>query len=237
MPQVARNIAHRLRIVTSLASVVTEHRRQILAGLQFFNDAYAVTASKNRAPGGWVQSGVPASCGMVATCDHVADVYHALSNPRFRLEAALTASMHSLSQDVYARTQEAGGLRFYRLRGIMREYRAGLLRVADFAPSIFAATMAEAEKYYPIEEESLLLLLLRRPRRPLFPRAQRLHCCALEVEMKSPSSGCGAGRRGTRNKRTSSKSASEKSEYWWVVLPDARQIFLARKFISEPTRL
>jgi hypothetical protein len=89
---------------------------------------------------------------MVATCDHVADVYHALSNPRFRLEAALTASMHSLSQDVYARTQEAGGLRFYRLRGIMREYRAGLLRVADFAPSIFAATMAEAEKYYPIEE-------------------------------------------------------------------------------------
>ena len=138
--------------MTSLASVVTEHRRQILAGLQFFNDAYAVTASKNRAPGGWVQSGVPASCGMVATCDHVADVYHALSNPRFRLEAALTASMHSLSQDVYARTQEAGGLRFYRLRGIMREYRAGLLRVADFAPSIFAATMAEAEKYYPIEE-------------------------------------------------------------------------------------
>jgi hypothetical protein len=51
MPQVARNIAHRLRIVTSLASVVTEHRRQILAGLQFFNDAYAVTASKNRAGG------------------------------------------------------------------------------------------------------------------------------------------------------------------------------------------
>jgi hypothetical protein len=132
--------------------VVTEHRRQILAGLMFFNDAYAVTASKNRAPGGWVQSGVPASCGMVATCDHVADVYHALSCPRFRLEAALTASMHSLSQDVYARTQEANGLRFYRLRAIMREYRAGLLRVADFAPSIFAATMAEAEKSYPIEE-------------------------------------------------------------------------------------
>jgi hypothetical protein len=74
MPQVARNIAHRLRIVTSLASVVTEHRRQILAGLKSFNDAYAVTASKNRAPGGWMQSGVPASCGMVATCDHVADV-------------------------------------------------------------------------------------------------------------------------------------------------------------------
>ena len=74
---------------------------------------------------------------MVATCDHVADVYHALSNPRFRLEAALTASMHSLSQDVYARTQEAGGLRFYRLRGIMREYHAGLLRVADFASSIW----------------------------------------------------------------------------------------------------
>jgi hypothetical protein len=118
----------------------------------FFNDAYAVTASKNRAPGGWVQSGVPASCGMVATCDHVADVYHALSCPRFRLEAALMASMHSLSQDVYARTQEANGLRFYRLRAIMREYRAGLLRVADFAPSIFAATMAEAEKSYPIEE-------------------------------------------------------------------------------------
>ena len=60
--------------------------------------------------------------------------------------------MYSLSQDLYARAQEAGGLRFYRLRDIMREYRAGLLRVADFAPSIFAATMAEAEKYYPIEE-------------------------------------------------------------------------------------
>jgi hypothetical protein len=60
--------------------------------------------------------------------------------------------MHSLSQDVYARTQEAGGLRFYRLRAIMREYRTALLRVADFAPSIFAATMAEAEKYYPLEE-------------------------------------------------------------------------------------
>ena len=62
------------------------------------------------------------------------------------------ASTYSLSQDLYARAQEAGGLRFYRLRDIMREYRAGLLRVADFAPSIFAATMAEAEKYYPIEE-------------------------------------------------------------------------------------
>ena len=208
--------------------MVTEHRRQILAGLMFFNDAYAVTASKNRAPGGWVQSGVPASCGMVATCDHVADVYHALSCPRFRLEAALTASMHSLLQDVYARTQEANGLRFYRLRAIMREYRAGLLRVADFAPSIFAATMAEAEKSYPIEEgvpaaaaapaaATAVAAAAAAPAAPavaaLFPRAQRLHCCALEVEMKSPSSGCGAGRRGTRNKRTSSKSASERSKY------------------------
>ena len=224
MPQVARNIAHRLRIVTSLASVVTEHRRQILAGLKSFNDAYAVTASKNRAPGGWMQSGVPASCGMVATCDHVADVYHALSCPRFRLEAALTASMHSLSQDVYARTQEAGGLRFYRLRAIMREYRAALLRVADFAPSIFAATMAEAEKYYPLEEGV-----------PAAAAAPAAATAAAAAAAAAPAVSAGEAPAllrarggneitvvgmGTRNKRTSSKFASERSRYGWAVLYD-----------------
>jgi hypothetical protein len=206
------------------AKVVTEHRRQILAGLKSFNDAYAVTASKNRAPGGWMQSGVPASCGMVATCDHVADVYHALSCPRFRLEAALTASMHSLSQDVYARTQEAGGLRFYRLRAIMREYRAALLRVADFAPSIFAATMAEAEKYYPIEEGV-----------PAAAAAPAAATAAAAAAAAAPAVSAGAAPAllrarggneitvvgmGTRNKRTSSKFASERSKYGWAVLYD-----------------
>ena len=152
LPQVPRNIAHRLRIVTQLAFIATHFRRQILAGLKFFNDAYAVTPGKNRPLGGWEQSGVPSSCGMVATCEHVADVFHGFSCPRFRLEAALTAQVHSLSQDVYARTQEAGGLRFYRLRAIMREYRAGLQRLAEHTVSIFAATIAEAEEYFPIEE-------------------------------------------------------------------------------------
>jgi hypothetical protein len=99
--------------------------------------------------GGWRVTGVPKSCSMFATCSHVSDVYHALSCPRVRLEAAMTAALHQLSQDVYSRTQTAGGLRLFRLRTIMLEYRASLHRFATQAHSLFSDIKHEANSYFP----------------------------------------------------------------------------------------
>jgi hypothetical protein len=104
MGQVPRNIAHRLRILTELCRVVSVHRGQIFAGLESFNGAFAVTPGLNPAKGGWRVTGVPKSFSMYATCSHVSDVYHALSCPRVRLEAAMTAALYQLSQDVYSCT-------------------------------------------------------------------------------------------------------------------------------------
>ena len=140
--------------------------------------------------------------------------------------------MYSLSQDLYARAQEAGGLRFYRLRDIMREYRAGLLRVADFAPSIFTATMAEAEKYYRIEEG--MPAAAAAAAAPAAARAAAAAAAAPAVSAGAAPAllrsrggneitvvGMRRWSQGHKN-RISSKYASERSKYWWVVLPDAR---------------
>jgi hypothetical protein len=97
-----------------------------------------VTPSLLRPKGGWKIAGVPKSCGMGVTCEHVADVHASLTNPRLRLEVSLVANMHSLSQDVYARSQEANGLRLFRARAIMRDYRCGLERLKNHAHSLFA---------------------------------------------------------------------------------------------------
>jgi hypothetical protein len=64
-------------------------------------------------------------------------------------------------QDVYARTQAEGALRFYRLRAIMRKYRAGLQRFSENANSIFAATIAGAGNYFPIEGSAAAVVVTR----------------------------------------------------------------------------
>jgi len=151
MGQVPGNVAHRLRIVTKLACILMEHYRQICAGLEAYNDAYAVSASNIAPKGGWKVGGVPKSAGQVTTCVHVADVWHALNNPRHRLETELIASMHYLSQDVYARSQAQGGLRAYRARPIMVEYRAALQQLQDHAPTLLDNSRRRAMVYFEAE--------------------------------------------------------------------------------------
>jgi len=117
--------------------------------------------------GGCRVTGVPKSCYMFATCSHVSDVYHALSCPRVRLEAAMTGALHQLSQGVYSRTQAAGGLRLFRLKAIMLEYRAGLHRFATQAHSLFADIKRDAKQVNSLRREVELLLrpgCLRRSR-------------------------------------------------------------------------
>jgi hypothetical protein len=61
----------------------------------------------------------------------------------------MTAALHQLSQDVYSRTQAAGGLRLFRLRAIMLEYRADLHRLTTQAHSLFADIKRDAKSYFP----------------------------------------------------------------------------------------
>ena len=85
-------------------------------------------------------------------------MYHALSCPRVHLEAATTAALHQLSQDVYSRTQAAGGLCFFRLWAIMLKYRAGLHRFATQAHSLFADIKRDSKKITSLRREVELLL-------------------------------------------------------------------------------
>jgi hypothetical protein len=61
----------------------------------------------------------------------------------------MTAALHQLSQDVYSRAQAAGGLRLFRLRAIMLEYRADLHRLTTQAHSLFADIKRDAKSYFP----------------------------------------------------------------------------------------
>ena len=79
----------------------------------------------------------------------------------------MTGALHQLSQGVYSRTQAAGGLRLFRLKAIMLEYRAGLHRFATQAHSLFADIKRDAKQVNSLRREVELLLrpgCLRRSR-------------------------------------------------------------------------
>jgi hypothetical protein len=144
-PQLPAAAKHRLKIVTRLAAYADGHADVILMALQQYNDAYAVLKTGSD----WYDGGVPASSGKKATCEHVADVARALCNPRFRLEAALTAQMHTNSEGLYGECQLDGGMRAYRAHSIMQEQRAVVQQLGANLHTAQFHVKRRALRYYP----------------------------------------------------------------------------------------